>query len=620
MTWSRLGIKVTLAAGATALVLIGGFAVVSIRAHRRDLLESARRHANQLSEAVKAGTEYDMLLNQRERVHETIRRMGNEPGIERIRVLNKSGAVIYSSDESEIGRMLDKSAESCTKCHLPDRVLERLEYGERTRVFQANGGPTTLGVINPIYNAPTCWTAACHVHPREQRVLGVLDVTLPLDAVERDIRRAQTEVGALALFALAALSLVIGLVVRNLVGRPVQQLLEATRRVSSGDLSAKVSTYGGDEVGQLARAFNAMTRRLSEARLQLFQQDKLASVGRLAAGVAHEINNPLTGVLTYATYLQKRAGDHPEIQEDLAVIVRETLRSREIVKSLLDFARQSVPRKREADVNEILRRAIEVVESQLAANRVRVVERLQRDLPRAVVDANQIQQVAINLLVNASDAMKGKGGEVTVASNTLRLSPRGNILVRRAFCPKRHSLIDERVRIGGIPSIGVKARAGDREFPASLNPVYGGGEAAAGAEADEAAETEFLCPECSTSLIVDEENCPRCGSPVYAFEAPPRGRFEGCVRRGCGWQRWQAVDESGMLDFVEFSVRDTGCGITEDDLPKIFEPFYTTKGQQGTGLGLAVVWGIVDNHDGTIRAERNKEGGTTFVVRIPREP
>ena len=135
-------------------------------------------------------------------------------------------------------------------------------------------------------------------------------------------------------------------------------LLGGTQQVSAGNLNYTIKDLGDDEIGKLGQSFNNMTKKLSEARMQLFQSDKMASLGRLAAGVAHEINNPLTGVLTYSSFLLKRTKDNPEFQEDLKVIVRETLRSREIVKSLLDFARQSVPKKSSADIKEIIDKAI----------------------------------------------------------------------------------------------------------------------------------------------------------------------------------------------------------------------------------------------------------------------
>jgi two-component system NtrC family sensor kinase len=244
-----------------------------------------------------------------------------------------------------------------------------------------------------------------------------------------------------------------------------------------------------------------MTRRLSEAQRQLHQQDKLASVGRLAAGVAHEINNPLTGVLTYASFLLKRT-DRPEIKEDLEVIVRETMRCREIVKGLLDFARQSTPEKRPRDINEIVAKSVRILQNQFALNHIELQQNLQPALPSVSVDSSQIQQVLVNLFMNAVDAIGEIGGRITV----------------------------------------------------------------------------------STSRMADS----------YQRDARPMQR-----------------------EYVRIDVADTGCGIPPQNLAKIFEPFFTTKGQKGNGLGLAMVWGIIEKHDGHISAKSTVGEGTTFTVLLP---
>jgi len=93
--------------------------------------------------------------------------------------------------------------------------------------------------------------------------------------------------------------------------------------------------------------------------------------------------------------------------------------------------------------------------------------------------------------------------------------------------------------------------------------------------------------------------------------------FEKCINPKCDWQQWASVDEVGFTDFLEVKVSDTGCGISKENIPKIFEPFYSTKGQKGTGLGLAVIWGIIDNHDGTISVESEINKGTTFTILLP---
>ena len=177
--------------------------------------------------------------------------------------------------------------------------------------------------------------------------------------------------------------------------------------------------------------------------------------------------------------------------------------------------------------------------------------------------------------------------------------------------------MDNEVSIDGKPSIRIKARSNGNEGFIYLNPMYGAGWHRHGIVLDPKDKVQLVCPQCAASMLVPDRTCPDCGSPLYAIEVPPRGMLEGCVRKGCNWQRWEAVDTSGQTEYVETRVHDDGCGIAKDQLTKIFEPFYSTKGQKGNGLGLAVIWGIIDNHNGTISVESEVGVGTTFIIRIP---
>jgi len=618
MVGRKIGFKLTFGVVLTVLLAIGVFAYFNIQSERKSLLTEVERHANQLSEAVKSDTEYDMLRNDRERIHESIRRIGKQESIDRVRVFNKSGEIIYSSDSAEIGTMVDKKAESCYRCHSAGKPLEHLETQERTRVFRPHRDSSRLlGIINPIYNSQSCWTAACHAHSKTQIVLGVLDVTIPLTDVDRNIRRSQVAIVILAVSTILILSLIVGFMVRWWVGIPIQELLTGMRHVAGGNLGYRVTVKREDELGMLAKSFNNMTDKLAQARLQLFQSDKLASLGRLAAGVAHEINNPLTAVLTYSSYLLKRSHGRPETRDDLQVIVSETIRCREIVKSLLDFARQTVPKKRKADINEIIGRAVTVVENQLALGRVKLVMDLDAALPNVTVDANQIQQVFINLIVNASDAIGENSGTIKITSKAISVRPTGVLQIKRALCPKRHDLVDRKVRIDGKPAISMRFRKKEHTGLIYINPMYGSDEHRLSGMPALEEGVELLCPDCSTSLIAEGELCPKCGSPIYAFEVPLKGLVQGCLRDGCGWQSWEEVDTAWSDEFVEVRVEDDGCGIPKSEIPMLFEPFATTKGQKGTGLGLAVTWGIVDNHNGTISVESEVGVGTSFIIRIP---
>lgn len=615
-----IGFKLTVGVVLTVLAAIGVFASLSIRSQSSSLLSEVERHASQLSEAVKADTEYDMLRNDRERIHESIRRIGQQESIDRVRVFNKSGEIIYSSDPADMGTMVDKLAESCYRCHSAGAPLEHLDTPDRTRIFQPRpDSPRLLGIINPIYNAPSCWSAACHAHPESQTVLGVLDVTIPLSEVDRNLSRSKWTAVILAISSIAVLSVIVVIMVRWWIDRPVRDLVTATRNVAGGNLGYRLDARRKDELGMLARSFNDMTEKLAQARLQLFQSDKLASLGRLAAGVAHEINNPLTAVLTYGSYLLKRSEKNPETQKDLQVIVSETIRCREIVKNLLDFARQTVPKKRKADVNEIIGRAAKVIENQLALGRVKLVTELDPDLPRVTVDANQIQQVFINLMVNAADAIGENEGTIRVTSHAISLRPKGVLQIKTAVCRKRHELVDRKYEVGGRPAITLRFRHKDRSGLIHLDPMYGSEAHDLDGMPDLTEGVELVCPECATSLIAEGERCPRCDAPIYAFEVPLKGLVQGCLGKECGWHHWEQVDANWNEAFVEVRVTDDGCGIPKAQIPHLFEPFATTKGPKGTGLGLAVTWGIVDNHNGTITVESEVGAGTTFIVRLPIE-
>jgi two-component system NtrC family sensor kinase len=454
---SKIGLKLTFGAVLSILVVIGVFAYFNIQSENKTLLMEVERHATQFSEHLKSDMGYDMLHNDRVRIQDSISRIGNQGAIDGIRVFNKAGEVIYSSIPREIGKMVTMEATSCYRCHLTGEPMKSLQKQEHMRIFRpAPDGPRLLGIINPVYNEPSCWTAACHEHPETQTVLGVLDVTMPLTKVDENIRRNQIAIVALAASVMIILSVIIGFLVRWWIDRPVRDLLKATREVAGGNLNYRVEVKREDELGMLAKSFNSMTDKLAEARLQLFQSDKLASLGKLAAGVAHEINNPLTAVLTNSSYLLKRSQGQPETSDDLQVIVSETIRCREIVKSLLDFARQTVPKKRKADINEIIQRAATVIENQLSVNQVELVMDLDTALPNVTVDANQIQQVFINLMVNASDAIGAQGGTIKVISKAISLGPTGTLQIKRALCRKRHDLIDRKVQIDSKPAISMR--------------------------------------------------------------------------------------------------------------------------------------------------------------------
>ncbi len=615
---TKISLKLIITVGIVTAAIISVYSYFSIQAQRDELLSQAEIYANKLSETIRNSTHLSMLQNRSDQTHRIINTISQEPGLREIRIFNKEGRIMFSSQSEFIGQMVDKNAESCYACHTENEPLEKLPMDERMRIYQApQDSSRILGIINPIYNEPSCWDADCHVHPKEQKVLGVLDVKVSLKDLDAQIANSEQRSIIFAVIAIALLSLIIAIFVRKWVEKPVNELVTATNQVGTGNLSYIIKDLGSDELGLLAKSFNNMTKKLAEARMQLFQSDKMASLGRLAAGVAHEINNPLTAVLTYSSFLLKRVRNNPELEEDLNVIVRETKRSREIVKSLLDFARQSVPKKSNADINEIIKSSVSVVENQLSLKQIKLEQNLDGNLPQIKVDSNQMQQVFINLLVNSSDAANEKEGKISVSSKLVNLSPFGTLQIKNAVCSKRHSLIDEETKIDGMPTIKLKVTNDSSEGFINIDPIYGKNRNRYLVKVKDISKAQPSCPKCNVSLTRKDIKCPKCKSNIYSFEAPPHGMFDGCVNPDCNYQQWSSIDEAGVRDYIEVKVTDSGCGISKNDLQKIFDPFYSTKGQKGTGLGLAVVWGILDNHDGTINVESEEGEGTTFTILLP---
>jgi len=492
---TRISHQLIVAVAFTAAVIFGLLSNLLITSHRRSMITIMEGWADESAETIQRSTRFAMLQNQPDEVRQIIDAIGRQENILGIRILNKDGRVIYSPDEDAIGTMVDKQAEACYVCHASDAPLERPDRPSRTRFFNDAEGQPRLGIIKPIYNEPSCSAADCHAHPPDLAVLGVLDITLDLTGTERHMAEERAKALLTIAVAILSISALIWLIVDQLVGKPVGRLMKATDAVAAGNLDYRIEVKRNDELGKLQGSFNEMTRRIAETQIQLYQSNKMASVGQLAAGIAHEINNPLTSVLTFSSLLLNQPDQDPAVREDLETIVRETKRCRDIVKELLDFSRQVPPRKTNTDFNSIVHRALAIVDHELDVANIQVTQGLLEDLPTVRVDANQMIQVLINLLVNAAHAIGSKKG--------------GEILVGTDF----------------------------REVE---------------------------------------------GSP-----------------------------------HIEIKVVDNGCGIPKKDLQKIFEPFFTTRDTGGTGLGLAVVWGIVKEHGGTFSVDSQPNRGTNFTIQLP---
>jgi len=438
-----LATKLTVGVVGSMALLLGLFGYWHLRLWRQSQQEMVFQSAERNSDIIWRSIRYSMLRNQREEVFHIINTIGHEAGISRIRIFNKEGQITFSTDPQEVGQFVDKKEEACYACHAQAQPLTRLNRPDRLRIYKAAGGARVSGLIRPIENEPECWNAACHAHAAGSQVLGVLDTNLSLAAVDQVVARSQREVAVFTIASIIILSLISAGLIRLTVHRPVRHLTEGTRHVAEGELDYSLPVASSDELGSLAASFNRMTEQLKkaqeenqqwtrtlEARVQektgelerayhrLVQSEKMASLGKLAAVVAHEINNPLAGILTYSKLVsrlidrgmesEERRG---EVKNGLREIEGESRRCGGIVKNLLTFARQAPLNPQKNELAGVVERCLLLVGHQCELQQVDVESHLDARMPPIYYDAGQIQQVLLALLMNALEAMP-RGGRL----------------------------------------------------------------------------------------------------------------------------------------------------------------------------------------------------------------
>lgn len=515
----RLLTKFTLVTSAAILAAMVIFTLVSIGSLKRIFLAEAVKDVDNLSETLIQTTYYQMLEDDRKRAYQMIEEVGTQKGVEHIRLINKDGIVIFSTDHAETGMVLDKNAEACNMCHVGKTPLTEASSMSRSRIFRDRSGKQVLGIAKGIYSDPFCLSADCHFHAPEAKLLGVLDVTVSLEEMSVQMANYRNGIVFFTFSLLTILVLSLAVLTQKVINRPVGELLQHTRRLAAGDLESRVENTSGDELGELAESFNIMalnlknaqhelkdwagtleakvqerTREIKHMQAELFQSEKLVALGEMSAGIAHEVNNPLTGILMYASMLYNDPRIEPDLKEDLAVILRETRRCGGIVRELLEFSRKSVPQKSMSSISQLMEKTLCLVENQALFFNIRVIRNYDRWQPDVFLDPNQIEQVFMNLIFNAAQAMPD-GGTLTIETG---------------------------------------------------------------------------------------------------------------------------VQETGSSVWVK--IRDTGCGIPPENLERIFNPFFTTKGVHGTGLGLSVSYGVVESHGGQIEVESKPGEGSTFTIMLPLSP
>ncbi len=482
----NLATKIILSILCVLILFMGGLTYFITRWQKATFAKSAHHYTKVLGETICDSIAIEMELGRSDFVQGTLERIKQGSlQIRTLRILDQQGQILRSVNPEEVGKRIDPTL---LKSHLRDvsAVFEHRAYGE-----------PVLSFIKPFLNRPQC--QRCH-DPKEN-INGILDLEVsikPIEELVSSTRRFVLEGAGITLLMVVGL---IFLITSIWIRAPLSKVTNAMKRVEEGDLEARVHLTSQDELGRVAQTFNSMVETIQKNKkdLEILHQrelertQRMATLGELAEAVAHEIRNPLAGVSAAAKLIcegLKKDDPHAKVFEE---IHSQADRIEKIVSNLLQFARKTTPQYSLLDVEEIIERTLQLFSFQFQNQRIHVEREFQSNLPRIYGDPNQTQQVLMNIILNAIQAMP-KGGQV--------------------------------------------------QFKTSFLPGDG---------------------------------------------------------------------------MVHLTIADTGKGIPEEDLPKVFKPFYSTEAK-GAGLGLAIVEKIVQEHGGKVAISSEAEAGTTVEISLPTKP
>ncbi len=384
----------------------------------RSALEAAKvRAVKREAEIVRRSMAHAMLEARREDMDKIVEAVGQQPGTLSVRIIDESGTVKVAADRSQVGTRLELSGPECTGCHAPGAAEPLAALEDQAEMFRLESGGRAVRVIRPIQNSPECFS--CHEPSR--KILGLLGLTVSLDDVDAIIaEKVRTNI-IYAVVTVAVMSLAASALILVLVRNPMDKLVRVMRKMESGDFNARVDLKREDELGKLGESFNAMASSLEVATTRLEQQvsqaDKLASLGELVAGIAHELKNPLAGIAAATQVLDddfEKTDPRKDVTQQILVQVGRLDR---IVKDFLRFARPSLPRFSWNDMNEVLQKTTFFVRKSIQDKRGVLEEDYAEGLPKVHVDPDKMQQAFLGLLLNAAQAI-GEGGRVRIRTRS----------------------------------------------------------------------------------------------------------------------------------------------------------------------------------------------------------
>ena len=268
----RLASKLILTVGMTLLITISTWAYFNTNYQEKKLMENIAAGIDRLTNTIKLGTHYAMMLNSRDDINQIINNIGRQKEIASIRIFNKQGEIKYSNRPTEIDTITNIKDEACYICHRSEPPLSELSLEERTRIFNSPKGYRLLGIISPICNEPGCATDDCHIHPAGKKILGALDVVVSLEDTDKEIFLTEKAAVGLAGAIFLVTSAIIFLFQLRFVNQPIRKLIDGTRTIAKGVYPSRVDIDQDDEMGELAAAINQMSEKIAVKQAELNEQ------------------------------------------------------------------------------------------------------------------------------------------------------------------------------------------------------------------------------------------------------------------------------------------------------------------------------------------------------------
>jgi two-component system NtrC family sensor kinase len=514
-----------------SVFLFVSFSVIFRSVNEQYLNTVIRQSGNNIGYIVEGALYHSMLENDKSSLQYTLDIINTLPGIDEVNMYDSEDNLVYSSISSDTNN--SHSNPNCISCHTNIRTMfsskeksyKIIDVDNDCKMIRNDNKSRHLLIKSPILNEKSCYMSSCHAHKATDTLLGSLVIKIPLEELDAAVAKSSTEFYLLAIFTTLALFSFLILFTRRKIKDPLNDLIQVSIAVASGDKSTRLEIKPNqlDDMRMVSKAFNDMldnlqsannelenwsqqleykvrkkTEELGAAQNELMHVERLASLGKLSSSVAHEINNPLSGILIYTKLLHKQMSN-PELYatkrdsmlKHLKLIENETKRCGDIVKGLLDFSRKDQDDFEPKHLHEILRETYELMTHPIKIANISFSTDFAAGTDLVNCSPNQIKQACIAMLVNASEAVQDNG-EIIIRTRNL------------------------------------------------------------------------------------EE------------------------------------------DKIVFDICDNGLGIAPEDIPHIFEPFFSTKQDaSGIGLGLAIVHGIIQNHKGKIQVKSELGSGTTFSVTLP---